>query len=142
MKIKIVINTFTDTRTREEAAQAFYVKGYNGMSQVWEGELDIKEDNVYLTKVSVIGEGIAHPICDIPFSLGVGHWLWVPPENPVEESEDAESILGGQILDNGGAVPPRFVDLGKSVYPAMRLQGRKRNPRTWLAFHHLWRSRS
>lgn len=69
MKVKIVIVTAS-------------VEGgeYTGMrrSEVWNGELDILDDQEYLVKMSVIGEGMEHPIVDIPFATGIGHWHWIP----------------------------------------------------------------
>jgi hypothetical protein len=47
-------------------------------SVVWEGELEIKPDNEYLMKVSMLVEGKPEPLCDIPFAPGIGHYMWVP----------------------------------------------------------------
>lgn len=70
MKVKIVVEDVTPL--------------YNGKklemqrSQVWEGELELLKENTYITKISMIAEGQEHPICDIPFSIDTGHWIWVP----------------------------------------------------------------
>jgi hypothetical protein len=46
---------------------------------VWEGELEILQDTEYVTKISLIGEGEPQPLCDVPWAIGVGHYVWVPP---------------------------------------------------------------
>jgi hypothetical protein len=74
MKVKIVI----DTR----------VEGQEGMnrSPIWEGELEILNEEEYLMMISVMAEGEMQPICQIPFALGLGHYVWVPPrmEPPIQ----------------------------------------------------------
>jgi hypothetical protein len=139
MRLKIIINTFVDTRTKEEIKDPFYVKGHNEMVQVWSGDLDIKEDNVYLTKVSMIAEGIAHPICDIPFAIGLGHYLWIPPDIAEEEQEDGDEISSGRVLERTRANGPLFRDIGKSSLPRMRVEGRRRTPREWISYHIIQR---
>lgn len=67
MKVKMVIQT--------AAGDGSGIR----QSEVWNGELEFDETKEYLMKVSIIGEGIPQPICDIPFALGVGHYQWVPP---------------------------------------------------------------
>jgi hypothetical protein len=57
-------------------------------SEVWAGEMDILEPNVYLAKMSLITDGIANPIVDIPFSLGVGHYRWIPPSAEMDVIAD------------------------------------------------------
>lgn len=47
-------------------------------SEVWSGELELLRESTYITKISLIGEGMEHPLCDVPFSMDTGHWLWVP----------------------------------------------------------------
>jgi len=53
-------------------------------SEVWSGEIEILRDNVYLTSISIMAEGEMQPICQIPFSLGKGHYLWIPPEEGLD----------------------------------------------------------
>ena len=57
-------------------------------SQVWEGEMDLAPKGEYLTKISLISEGMEHPICDVPFSPTVGYWKWIPPM--VDDSQEME----------------------------------------------------
>jgi hypothetical protein len=47
---------------------------------VWEGEMEILTDTEYVTKISLIGEGEPQPLCDVPWAIGVGHYVWVPPD--------------------------------------------------------------
>ena len=138
MKAKITIQTYVDTRTEEERDLAFYVKGFREDSEVWSGELDIIPEGVYLTKISVIAEGIEHPICEIPFAIGIGHWIWVPPEPLLERSPNAEELAGGYNLDDAGASPRLFRGNGPEALPAMAIQSGRRKPRFWLPFRHLW----
>lgn len=68
MKIRIVIDT--------------HVEGEEGMhrSPIWEGEIEIHNDKEYITLISVMAEGEPQPICQIPFAIGIGHYIWVPPD--------------------------------------------------------------
>lgn len=68
MKVKMII----ETRKSEQEG--------NNRSQVWEGELEIKDRDEYLMLISVIAEGIPQPICQVPFSVGIGYYMWVPPD--------------------------------------------------------------
>lgn len=78
MKVKIALTT-VDTSG-----------GKIGMrhSVVWEGELSILRDTEYLTKITLIGEGEPQPLCDIPFAIGIGHYLWIPPDPAFLEEID------------------------------------------------------
>lgn len=75
MKIKIVINT----RKAEESG--------NKRAVVWEGELEILDKEEYLVMISMIGEGQPQPLCMVPFAIGVGHYLWIPPDAGYERLE-------------------------------------------------------
>lgn len=70
MRVKIVVEDVTSLYggSRLEMSR----------SEIWSGEFDLRRDGTYITKVSMIAEGYEHPICDIPFSMDTGHWLWVP----------------------------------------------------------------
>ena len=76
MKVKMVI----ETRQAEQEG--------NNRSQIWEGELDIKDKDEYLMMVSVIAEGQPQPICQVPFAIGIGHYLWIPPDNQYENYDE------------------------------------------------------
>jgi hypothetical protein len=80
MKIKILIDTQADGQTEMNR------------SQVWEGELDILNENEYLMLISMMIEGEAHPIVQVPFSKGIGHYIWIPPD--IQESEEETYIQG------------------------------------------------
>jgi hypothetical protein len=138
MRIKIVINTWTDIRTDEERNKPFHYKGYQSTSQVWGGELDILSDMEYLTKISIIAEGVEHPICDIPFAIGIGHWMWCPPEMNTEEDENVtpgiDGITSGRIVEQNGAIPPLFRSIASGVLPTMAISTSRWQPRTWLPF--------
>ena len=73
MKIKIIINT----RKADQES--------DNRSVVWEGDLEILDKEEYLMKILMIGEGQPQPLCDIPFAIGIGHYLWFPPDNSVAE---------------------------------------------------------
>jgi hypothetical protein len=77
MKVRIMIDT--------------QVNGEEGMhrSKIWEGDLEILNKQEYLTMVSVIAEGEPQPICQIPFALGIGHYIWVPPD-PIGQVDPEE----------------------------------------------------
>jgi hypothetical protein len=87
MKVKIVIQTMEPGSDNESWDTR--------NSEVWSGELAILKEGVYVAKVSLIGEGEPQPICDIPFSLGVGHYRWIPPDNYIE------MIGGWHVQDTG-----------------------------------------
>jgi hypothetical protein len=47
--------------------------------------------------LSILGEGQMQPICQIPFSTGIGHYVWIAPE-PIREMgdyiEDVDPLCG------------------------------------------------
>ena len=77
MKISIIISTIQEGQTE------------SNRSKVWEGELEILRDQEYLTMISVMAEGEMQPICQIPFALGIGHYVWIAPDN-TENTEREE----------------------------------------------------
>jgi hypothetical protein len=89
MKVRITIDT--------------QVQGENGThrSKIWEGELDILNHTEYLTMVSVIAEGEPQPICQVPFAIGIGHYIWVP-DDPIGQV-DPKTWNGGD-MENGNGV--------------------------------------
>lgn len=72
MKVKIVINT--------SDAEGHGIR----RSEIWNGEMEILDKKEYLVMISVIGEGQPQPICQIPFAMGIGHYLWVPPDKEID----------------------------------------------------------
>lgn len=73
MKVKLVIQT--------QVASEDGITGYRRSSEIWSGDIDLNLDKgEYLAKLSVIAEGQPQPICDIPFSLGIGYYMWIPPD--------------------------------------------------------------
>ena len=76
MKVKIIINT---RRSEDHEMQR---------SEIWSGELEIKDKDEYLMLISVIGEGEPQPICQVPFAIGIGHYLWIPPDSGWQETAD------------------------------------------------------
>jgi hypothetical protein len=100
MKVKIVINTFVQTND-----DILEPEGYEERAEIFDGELNILPDKTYLTKISIIAEGEAHPICDIPFSLNNGWWEWHPGRPESQEYKppsyyDIEPQLKGQVERN------------------------------------------
>ena len=79
MKVKIVIDT------------AHAEDGGKHRSQIWEGELEIKDKNEYLMMISVMAEGQPQPICQVPFAIGIGHYLWIPPDHEYQNISDRDS---------------------------------------------------
>ena len=57
-------------------------------SSIWEGELEIKNQKEYLTMISIHADGMVHPICQVPFAKGLGHYLWIPPDAILTEERD------------------------------------------------------
>ena len=76
MRVKIVIQTMQMGQPG------------SSRSEVWSGEMEILDENTYLVKMSIIAEDKPQPIVDIPFALGVGHYMWIPPSDPVIEDND------------------------------------------------------
>lgn len=84
MKIKIIINSIESAPEQQ---------GYwQHSTEVWSGEMDILEEGTYLTKISLIAEGQPQPICDIPFSLNSGYYMWVPPETAYEDEDPGDTV--------------------------------------------------
>jgi len=67
MKAKIVITTADES-------------GDHKRSEIWAGEMEILDKTEYLLRFSVIAEGQPQPLVDVPFALGMGHWIWLPDE--------------------------------------------------------------
>ena len=57
-------------------------------SVIWEGDLEILDENEYLMMISMIGEGQPQPLVTVPFGLGIGHYVWIPPNNEYESLTD------------------------------------------------------
>lgn len=79
MKCRIVINTVAMTDGMDTMHRT---------SEVWSGELEIMPKGEYLTKISILAEGMEHPICDVPFSPMVGYWQWMSPAVMAERDDD------------------------------------------------------
>lgn len=139
MKVRIIVNSWVDDRTKEEQSQPFFVKGHPENSEVWRGDMEILGENVYLLRLSVLADGEPQPICDVPFSLGSGYYMWVPPEGGLEY--DSEEFGSGRNLDDSGSLPGLFRDIGKSPLPRMAIAGRKRNSHFRIPFRDFWRFR-
>ena len=89
MKIKIIINTVEMLPDNENDL-------IRRTSEVWSGEMDILPKNEYLTKISIIAEGINEPICEVPFSIGEGYYQWIPPLMNNEKQEETQE----RIIEN------------------------------------------
>lgn len=139
MKVRIIVNSWVDDRTEEEQEKPFYVKGHPENSEVWRGDMEILRENTYLLRLSVLADGEPQPICDVPFSLGSGYYMWIPPETGMEY--DAEEFSSGRNMANSGALPGLFRDIGRSPLPRMGIATGKRKPRRRLPFRDYWRLR-
>ncbi len=139
MKCRIILNTFADTRTDEEKTNPFFVRGHHETVEVWRGDLDIIPENIYLLKLSLLGEGEPRPLCDMPFSTGVGYWLWFSPEEG--SVYDEGDIRSGRNLEGDASLPGLFRDIGQQALPRMEVAGRERNSRKWPPFRFHWRRR-
>ena len=137
MKCRIILNTFADTRTEKESADPFFVRGHHETVEVWRGDLDIIPENIYLLKLSLLGDGEPRPLCDMPFSTGVGYWIWMSPEDG--SLYDEGEIRSGRNLDDNGLLPGLFRDIGQQALPRMAIADRTRKPRKWLPFRDYWR---
>lgn len=51
---------------------------------IGQGEIS-EEPDTYLMKISMFVNGTEQPVCDVPFAIGIGHWLWIPPPSAGEE---------------------------------------------------------
>lgn len=81
VKVKIIINT----RKAEEDR--------DNRSCIWEGELEILDKDEHLMLISVMAEGQPQPICQVPFAIGIGHYLWIPPDRSYENyDEDSTNV--------------------------------------------------
>lgn len=140
MKVRIIVNSWVDDRTEEERDIPLFVKGHPETSEVWRGDMEILNENTYLLRLSVLAEGEPQPICDVPFSLGSGYYMWVPPEGGLEY--DSESFGSGRNMDDSSSVPGLFRDISKSPLPRMEIAGRKRVSRFRIPFRDFWRFRS
>ena len=97
MRMKIVISTMERLDSGERR------------SEIWNGEMDILEDGEYITKISILGEGMEHPICEIPFSPMTGYWQWIPPlvdDDILEERENKIVENTNELMKNDDAHYP------------------------------------
>lgn len=76
---------------------------------IWEGDIEILRENVYVTKISIIadGEDMPQPICDIPFSMNKGYYLWVPAINHDDPNyfDELALIAQGQVIKMDAVSP-------------------------------------
>jgi hypothetical protein len=77
MKCRVIIETF-DLGNPEDGITE---KGGQTRSEIWRGDINIENSREYLTRIQVIADGEEHPICDVPFGIGMGHWHYVPADN-------------------------------------------------------------
>jgi len=102
MIIRIMIQDFEVLagQTPEEAS------GKQGHVCVWSGDVEFLNDHVYVTKISILAEGQPQPICDVPFSLNKGYYMWVPPaaESHGEDPEVAYIASGKVVLEDTSRV--------------------------------------
>lgn len=82
MLVRMIINTWTST---EKGQKPFGENGYQSRAEIWRGDINLEDENEYLTRIVMIADGIEHPICDIPFAIGSGYWAWIPGNNPSDE---------------------------------------------------------
>ena len=76
MKVRIIITT----RKQEEIGEH--------RAEVFNGDLEIRDNTEYLTMISVMAEGQPQPICQVPFAIGIGHYLWIPPDSEWQQIND------------------------------------------------------
>jgi hypothetical protein len=97
MKVKMVMNTV-------EGSANGQVRTTN---QIWEGEIEIPA-GVFVTKISVLGEGEWHPICDVPFSLSEGYWAWIgaSDDSMFGSLAEVEKVGGHAFNQDGGLIEP------------------------------------
>lgn len=109
MKIRIVIQDYEMPDTGSVGVDAAGMMVYAARQrhiQVWSGEIDIERDNIYVTKISIIADGEPQPICDVPFSLNRGYYMWVPPHVELEEDEEF-TVLGSEGGQDVGSAAPQ-----------------------------------
>lgn len=76
-----------------------YDSGWNFQFPVGTAEWDMYA-NEYLAKISVIAEGVVHPICEVPFNPHSGYYQWVPvPDSTPYESAGADEPTGTSESD-------------------------------------------
>lgn len=98
MKIKIVVNSVR-TYGEDGSVSLDSIRTQKSFIEVWSGEMDILDDREYLTKISIIAEGVEHPICDVPFAVGVGYWQWVGPDGN-ESPAPLMGYMGDTSMDD------------------------------------------
>lgn len=88
MKVRIVVEDY-EVDPRDDTPMEAAVR--QRKTVVWSGDMEILQDRIYVTKISLIAEGEPRPICDIPFSLNRGYYLWIPAM--VDDEEDLTLTL-------------------------------------------------
>lgn len=119
MNIKIVINTRKAAESGEHR------------SIIWEGELEIIDKEEYLTMISMIADGINQPICQVPFAIGVGHYLWIPPDREWEqdESDYSEFFETAKVANDPGIRPSDDNSSDSAIHKSKRFRWPFRNGR-------------
>lgn len=84
MQIRIVINSVNEPGSEEE-----------NRSEVWSGDIEILDGTIYITKISILGDGQPQPICDIPFAIGKGYYVWVPGELGDTDPDAFGALING-----------------------------------------------
>lgn len=119
MNIKIMINT----RKADEKGEHRAV--------IWEGELDILDKEEYLTMISVLADGINQPICQVPFAIGVGHYLWVPPDHEwgYDESDYSDYLTTATVANDPGIRDSDDHSSDSTIHKSKRIRWPFRNGR-------------
>lgn len=79
MIIRIVINSAEIIDGKEQEGEH--------RTEIFRGDVNIERDSEYITKISIIADGEPQPICDVPFSPGIGHYIWIPGDYEHREPE-------------------------------------------------------
>ncbi len=44
----------------------------------------------YLLRMSLFAGSGEHPLCEVPFAYGIGHWRWIPPTGDWDDLDDQD----------------------------------------------------
>lgn len=94
MKLRIIIEDYEKLAGQDHTEAA----AKQGKSEVWSGDVEILREGVYITKISLLADGEPQPICDVPFSMSKGFYMWVPGSGP-QDDDSVYYQAPGQVVE-------------------------------------------
>lgn len=92
----------------EPGDSPFSYRGRHVQSLVAQGTEEAAPEGIYPLRIALYSGDVStlHPLCDVPFAIGIGYWQWRPPAG------DADELAGNfaEIIDQAADADHRAQD--------------------------------